>query len=379
MPGGAGEVFLPSDWVDRRPGPKHWTAGVRGDDPAARVVHTPVGAGIGSGRAFLFLFGYKAAGEQDREMLARELGEIDDDIAVLRAAGYTVVVDPQATREDLLEAVAGKGAGVEGLTPAGFYWSSHGSADGSLQCCDGASVRVEDVDPATVSPGLRLAVLGACYVGAYAPAWRAALGGHPLVAGWGRPVTIDRAVDFLEVGRQADVGLDDLIRQWLLTDVPVPASLAPTGLPPSAVQSGRTGRLRQRVAALAEHLGADWAVHDNHFDVTVPLPDGRSHAVQVFVIDGTEPFAEGVQLCGMEAEVGPTSALITPEVLLAGSARPGYGRVALVGGETGVAQIVTQSFAPLAGTSNQQLAAHCYQVARSADALEFAIFGTDQS
>jgi len=378
MPESAGEVFLPADWVDRRPGPKHWTAGARGDDPATRVVHAPTGAGVGSGQAFLFLFGYKSAGERDRAMLAQELAEIDDDITVLRGAGYTVVVDPQATREDLLEAAAGQGAGVEGLTPAGFYWSSHGGADGSLECCDGASVRPEDVDPATVSPGLRLAVLGACYVGAYAPAWRTALGGHPLVAGWGRPVTIDRAVDFLEVGRQADVGLDDLIGRWLLTDAPIPADPVTAGLPPAAVRSGRIGRLKQRIAAIAERLGAGWEAHDNHLDVAVPLTGGRSHVVQVFLVDGTEPFAEGVLLCGMEAEVGPTSALITPEILLAGAARPGYGRVALVAGETGVPQIVTQSFVPLTGTSNQQLAAHCYQVALGADALEFRIFGTDQ-
>jgi len=66
--------------------------------------------------------------------------------------------------------------------------------------------------------------------------------------------------------------------------------------------------------------------------------------VRVFVIDGAEPFTEGVRWRGMEAEVGPTSALITPETLLAGSARPGYGRIALVAGETGVPLIVTQSF-----------------------------------
>lgn len=373
-----GEVFWPADWVDRRPGPKHWTAGARGDDPAARVVHAPTGTGIGTGKAFLFLFGYKTAGEQDRTMLAQELAEIDDDIAVLRGAGYTVVVDQQATREDLLEAVAGAGAGVEGLTPAGFYWSSHGSDDGSLECCDGATVRPEDVDPATVSPGLRLAILGACYVGAYAPTWRTALGGHPLVAGWGLPVTIERAVDFLEEGRESDVGLDDLIKRWLLTDAPLPANPGTTSLPQAAAQSGRIGRLKHRIAAIAERLGAGWTEHGNHYDVNVPLPGDRSHVVQVFLVDGAEPFTEGVLLCGMEAEVGPTSALITPETLLAGSARPGYGRVALVAGKTGVPQIVTQSFTPLTGTSRQQLAAHCYQVALAADALEFSIFGADQ-
>ncbi|KUL25505.1 caspase family protein [Actinoplanes awajinensis] len=366
----ADEVFLPADWANVPSGPKHWTADSRSDDPAARVVHEPTGAGPGDGKTFHFLFGYKTASEQDRSMLAEELAHIDDDVAVLRGAGFTVVVDRQATRQDLLDAVAADGT-------AGFYWSSHGGADGRLQCCDGALVSPADIDPATVTPGLRLAVLGACYVGAYAPAWRTAFGGHPLVAGWGRPVTLERAVDFLEAGQDPDVGLDDLIARWLLTDAPLPPDPAVAGLPPAAVTGGRAKGIARRIRGFTGHLGATWEKHDSHYAVTVPLPAGRTHEVVVFVVDGAEPFSEGVELCGMEARVGPTSALVTPERLLAGSARPGYGRIALVAGETGVPEIVTQSFTPLAGTSSQQLAAHCYQVALHADALEFEIFGTD--
>jgi hypothetical protein len=48
-------------------------------------------------------------------MLAEELAHLDDDVAVLRGAGYTVVVDRQATRQDLREAVAAE----RGLAPAG--------------------------------------------------------------------------------------------------------------------------------------------------------------------------------------------------------------------------------------------------------------------
>ncbi|MDR7275325.1 hypothetical protein [Catenuloplanes atrovinosus] len=370
-------MYVPAEWAGRKPGPKHWTEGARGDDPAAREVHAPTGSGIGDGKAFLFLFGYKTAGTQDPGMMAAELDEIGDDVAVLRAAGYTVIVDRQATREDLLDAVTGAG----GLVPAGIYWSSHGGPDGSLECCDGTIVSPADLDAAAVSAALRLVIFGACYVGAYAPAWRTALGGYPLVAGWGRPVTLQRAVDFLEEGRDADVGLDDLIQRWLLTDAPIPPDPAgpESALPPAAVASGRIGRLRQRIPAVAERLGAEWTEHDGHLDVTVPLPGGRTHVVQVFLTDGTDPFAEGVTLCGMEAEVGPTSPLITPERLLAASGRPGYGRVALVAGPTGVPVVVTQSFTPLTGTSTQQLAAHCYRVALHADALEFRVFGTDDA
>lgn len=372
------EVFLPAAWVDARPGPKRWTADAPSDDPSAREIHRPTGPGIGDGKAFLFLFGYKAASEKDRWMLGEELTKIGDDIDVLRAAGYTVVLDRQATRDDLRRAVAGDGAGVEGLVPAGVYWSGHGQADGSLECCDGATVAPGDLDPSTVDPGLRLMVLGACYVGAHAPAWRAALGGHPLVAGWGRPVTLERAVEFLEASDGPDVGLDDLIQHWLLTDAPIPPTPADDGLPPAAVTAGRPGRLDRRMPALTEHLGAAYAEHDNHFDVTVPLPGGRSQVVQVFVTDGTEPFTEGMLLCGMESAVGPTSALITPGQLLARASRAGYGRVALVARGTGVPEIATQSFVPLTGTSTQQLAAHCYQVALHADGLQDALFGGDE-
>ncbi|WP_033337885.1 caspase family protein [Catenuloplanes japonicus] len=371
------EVFVPADWADRKPGPKHWTEDARGDDPAAREVHAPTGTGIGDGKVFLFLFGYKTAGTQDPGMMAAELDEIDDDVAVLREAGYTVVVDRQATREDMRDAVTGRGLGD--LVPAGIYWSSHGGADGSVECCDGTILTLADIPAA--HEGLRLLVLGACYVGAYAPAWRTALGGHPLVAGWGRPVTLQRAIDFLEEGRESDVGLDDLIKQWMLTDAPIPPNPAnaESGLAPAAVTTGRIGRLKHRMPAIGERLGAGWAEHDNHVDITVPLPGGRTHVVQMFLVDGTDPFAEGVTMCGMEADVGPTSPLITPEKLLAASGHPGYGRVALVTGPTGVPQIVTQSFTPLAGTSTQQLAARCYQVALHADTLEYTVFGIDES
>src|SRR5690242_7235944 len=154
-------------WGSRPTGLKHWSADARGDDPRVRVVHGPTGEGIGTGKAFFFLFGFKRASRTDQDMMALELAQIDDDVTTLRDAGYTVIVDPQATRADLVAAVTGSGAGAEGLVPAGFYWSAHGHPDGALECCDGDLIRPEELVPESVSPGLRLAVLGACYVGAY--------------------------------------------------------------------------------------------------------------------------------------------------------------------------------------------------------------------
>ena len=195
------EVKLPEAWAkkdkERRGGPKTWSVGTRTDDPTRRVVHPPAADGIGTGKAFLFLFGFRIHSPRDQEFLEKELKEIEDDIAVLRDAGYTVVVDPQATRQDLLDAVTGRGEGVEKLVPAGIYWSAHGSEDGSVQTCDGGFVRPDDLEPERVDPGLRLMIFASCYVGSRSRTWRKALGGRPMVVGWGRPVTIDRAVEFL--------------------------------------------------------------------------------------------------------------------------------------------------------------------------------------
>jgi hypothetical protein len=83
-------------------------------------------------------------------------------------------------------------------------------------------------------------------------------------------------------------------------------------------------------------------------------------------------------LCGVEAGVGEISAVVTPEMLLAGVASPGFGRIALVSGETEMPRMIAQSFVSFTNATDQQLAAHLYQVAARADALEQAIFGHDE-
>src|SRR5689334_18250842 len=96
------EVKMPAAW-GQATGPKKWSATARGDDPTVRVVHAPLAAGIGTGKAFFFVFGFKRAAPRDQEMLKDELAHIDDDIQTLREHGYTVVVDPQATRDEFVE------------------------------------------------------------------------------------------------------------------------------------------------------------------------------------------------------------------------------------------------------------------------------------
>lgn len=378
------EVKLPAGWggggggASKQGGPKRWSADARGDDPTVRVVHAPLKDGIGTGKAFFFLFGFKRASQRDQQMLKRELEQIDDDVETLRNAGYTVVLDPQGTREDFIATVKGEAEGAAGLVPAGFYWSAHGNEDGSIECCDGSTIKPADITPDTVSPGLRLAIFGACYVGARSRTWRTALGGKALVVGWGRPVTIDRAVDFLQPDEESTTDLDDLIRRWLLTDEALPIDAGePAALPASASSLGRIGVLAERIKVVAEMLGARYREHGSHMDLEVPLPDGRSHFVEAFLIDASDPFCEGEILFGVEANVGEMTALVTPTMLLAGVGRAGYGRVALVKSETDMPRIVTQAFLPLARATDQDIAAQIYQAASKADALEHAIFGGD--
>jgi hypothetical protein len=372
------QLKVPAAWGEKQVGPKKWSTGGRGDDPTVRIVHAPLAEGIGTGKAFFFLFGFKRAAKMDQEMLKRELEQIDDDVEVLRKAGYTVVVDPQATKDDFIATVTAAGEGVVGLVPAGFYWSAHGHEDGGLECCDGGMVHPKDLDPAKVSPGLRLVILGACYVGSRSVTWKKALGGRPLVVGWGRPVTIDRAVDFLQPDPESNTDLDDLIRRWLLTDEPLPSdSRDDLGFPAAASTRGRIGELATRIKPVAEMLGARWRDHESHLDLEVPLADGRSHYVEAFLIDANDPFCEGEVLFGVEANVGELTALVEPGMLLAGLAHPGYGRIAMVKSDTDMPRIVAQGFTPLARATDQDLAAQIYQVAQKADALEHKIFGGD--
>lgn len=374
------EVPGPSEgggsWLDR--GPKSWGAPGRGDDPSVRVVHPPTASGVGDGKSFLFIFGLKVARDTDQMMVARETEQIQDDVEVLRAAGFTVVVDPQGGRKDFLDALYGQGEGVEGLIPAGIYWSAHGHDDGRIECCDGSLVAHTDVETAKVSPGLRLMVFGACYTGSFARTWRGALGGHPLVVGWGRPVTIDRAVEFLKSSAETDTDFDDLVTRYILADTPIPP-LPEQGQQPAASTKGRKDELAARVAPISELLGAAWREQDTSFEMMVQLEGGRRHVVRLFVVLGTNEYLEGRPLVGIEAEVGELSRLVEPEVLLSATDVPGFARVTLVKGKNDMPDIVVQGFLVHANATDVDVAALAYQVARAADSLEFKIFGSDRN
>jgi hypothetical protein len=373
---------LPSAWgetpASRDRGPKAWSPGGRTDDPTKRVIHAPTASGIGTGKSFLFLFGFKIHSERDQAFLIKETEQINDDVELLRQHGYTVVVDPQATRQDFLDAVAGKGAGAEGLVPAGFYWSAHGNDDGSLETCDGGLLRPDHIDAQAVSPGLRLAIFASCYVGCRSRTWRKALGGHPLVVGWGRPVTIDRAVEFLQQREGTETDFDDLVRRYLLTERPIPAEggaeFAPTT---EAAATGRAGDVPERIRKIVDQLGAMWRNADRCVEVNVPLEGGRHQVSKVFIVDSSAPYSEGEPLLGVESDVGELTTLVDPTMLLGGQLSAGYSRVALVASKTEMPRIVVQGFMPLAQVRDQDLATLIFQVCEYADTLEQRIFGGD--
>lgn len=358
---------------------KLWTPGAREDDPDARTVHSPLAEeGPGVGAAFFFLFGFKTEDAHDQSFLQRELRHIDDDVEALRRAGYTVVVDEQATRRDFLQMLRGEGEGGEGLRPAGFYWSAHGLSDGSIEACDGSTISPLDIHPDEVADGLRLAVMAACYVGSRSQTWRERLGGEALVVGWGRPVTISRAEEFLKENPETETDLDDLIQRYLIDEAPLPRpDDARTSPLRPASEGGALGNLPERVGLLQSMLGARVTEEEDHVEVRVPLGDKRSHVARVFVVVSTEPYSEGEPLLGVEARVGPLTEVTNARALLANVAAPGYARVAVVQGEGEMPLVVTQGFLPLGRVRDNDLATLIYQVCWQADQLENQLFGID--
>jgi len=288
------------------------------------------------------------------------------------------VLDEEATRKDFLGAVHGDAEGAHGLQTAGVFWLAHGHADGAIECSDGGVVRPGDVEAARVPSTLALVVFAACYTGSHAPAWRRALGGGPLVVGWGRPVTIDRAVEFLTPDEATETDLDDLIRRYLLEGAHVPEAREVRFSPlDPAAKAGRSSDLPKRLEGVVHMLRAETREIDGRLQLRVPLADGRMHVAEVFVVDGNEPFCEGELLLGVECDVGELTHVVDVPMLLSGVETSRLARVTLVRGEAEVPRIVTQGFVPLARVRDMDVAALVYQVCTYADTLERRIFGGD--
>ncbi len=99
--------------------------------------------------------------------------------------------------------------------------------------------------------------------------------------------------------------------------------------------------------------------------------------VRAFLVDASDPFCEGETLFGVESIVGEITALVDPQLLVGELGRAAFGRVALVASDTDMPCIVTQAFVAFARATDNDLAAHIYQVALRADQLEDRLFGGD--
>lgn len=384
------EPVKPAGWAEKsKRGQKAWGERSRADDPDKRTVLPPLASGVGDGKYFSFLFGLKIHAPNDRRLFAQAREHIDDDVEVLRRAGYTCVIDEQAVHEDFLDAVYGRAEDTAGLQPAGLFWLAHGHADGAIETCDGGVVQPADLDPEQVSPSLKLVVFAACYVGSRTRSWRSQLGGRPLVVGWGRPVTIDRAVDFLTPAEDTATDLDDLLARYLLAEAEVPREVEVRWSPlASAAAAGRSADLPERLEAVLALLQAKKiAADDSGVVVDVPIgvesaapsqpPRRRWHRAKLFVVDAAEPFIEGELVVGVECDVGEISAVVDPAMLLSGIPDNRYARATLVQSETEAPRIVTQGFMPLQRVRDTDIAALAFQTCAYADTLERRIFGGD--
>lgn len=110
-----------------------------------------------------------------------------DEKALLRAKGYTVVVDNTATALDITSAL------YDSRT-SGLVYLGHGGG-GKLATAGTGSVfnpkwlGPQNIDPARVSPNLRMAYFQACQTGKQQAAWQAALGPNTEIVSWSRNAT----------------------------------------------------------------------------------------------------------------------------------------------------------------------------------------------
>ncbi|HTQ43082.1 MAG TPA: hypothetical protein VMI75_10035 [Polyangiaceae bacterium] len=180
------------------------------------LVYEPTASGPGDGQAFFFLFGFSASADTDLVMRMTEIDHVGDDVAALRAAGYRVLVDLHGDLTTLADALMGKHPDAAGLKTTGVYWSGHGDTDGTIQTHEGLWIAPEQIPPEVAQLGaMKLFVMSACDAGNHTPRWQKAMGPHAQIIGWGAPITIARAIEFLVPDDANAKGLDDLLAKHL--------------------------------------------------------------------------------------------------------------------------------------------------------------------
>ena len=180
------------------------------------LVYEPTASGPGDGQAFFFLFGFSASADTDLVMRMTEIDHVGDDVAALRAAGYRVLVDLHGDLTTLADALMGKHPDATGLKTTGVYWSGHGDTDGTIQTHEGLWIAPEQIPPEVAQQGaMKLFVMSACDAGNHSPRWQKAMGPNARIIGWGAPITITRAIEFLVPDDANAKGFDDLLAKHL--------------------------------------------------------------------------------------------------------------------------------------------------------------------
>ncbi len=179
--------------------------------PGARTEYPPTGKD--NGKKVYFMYGYGGS-TKDQSMMRKERPTINDDIARLRAKGYTVVVDQAATKQEF------KDAAYDSKT-AGIIWSGHGTASGRVATSDGKRVASSEIDQSKVSKNLKMLVLETCNGGADQHGWESKFKGAEVKA-WNRTTNVRETKDFntpnslwQDLWNGSPRELDDMIRDRL--------------------------------------------------------------------------------------------------------------------------------------------------------------------
>jgi hypothetical protein len=144
---------------------------------AGQQLYPPTGAD--NGKVFRVFQAYPSS--LDRvTMAAPDRFFISDDIEKLQALGYTVVLDYNTDKSEMINAL------YDSRT-AGFLFSGHGGG-GYLGMADDQALGPQDIDPQRVSSQLKMAVFESCQTGRKQAEWEKALKGADVTA-WNDNVT----------------------------------------------------------------------------------------------------------------------------------------------------------------------------------------------
>jgi hypothetical protein len=141
-----------------------------------------------NGKTLYFFFGYTGS-KKDQEMRDKEAPDLEDDVYISAAKGFTVVYDKAGSYSDFFGAIYDPNC-------YGIYWSGHGYMDGNIQSSDGKVVRPEDVDVTKRSSKIAYLIWAACGSGLGAKKWQKAMGEQCQFEGWVDLTNTSEAKDF---------------------------------------------------------------------------------------------------------------------------------------------------------------------------------------